>query len=150
MIQRAYLKWVITTCEQASLFSIYLLCHTEELYLQFKINFSCELKSIIQKKSLKYSNTLSIQQNIPCSVHHIPKLLITFNIEKVSLAKKLSENIFSTMAQSKTHSYMFSKSAHTRSHRSWNSNESSLSEKLHKCSDTTSLASVAKTTFLQG
>lgn len=53
-VQRAYLKWVITTCKQAFLFSIYLLlCHTEELYLQFKINFTCELKSIIQKKKLK-------------------------------------------------------------------------------------------------
>lgn len=71
-----------------------------------------------------------------------------FNIEKVSLSKKLSENIFSTMAPSETHSYVFSKSAYTRSHGSWNSNKSGLSEKLHKYSDTASLASVTITTFL--
>lgn len=41
----ACLKWVITTWEQASLFSIYLLLRpTEEFYTQYKIQFSCELK----------------------------------------------------------------------------------------------------------
>lgn len=50
MVQGACLKWVITTCEQASLFSVYLLlCPTEEFYMQYKIQFNCELKRFIQK-----------------------------------------------------------------------------------------------------
>lgn len=78
MVQGACLKWVITTCEQASLFSVYLLlCPTEEFYMQFKIQFNCELKRFIQKKHVKYSNNVSVQWSIWYSVHHIQKLLIS-------------------------------------------------------------------------
>lgn len=88
MVQRVYLKWVSTTCDRL-LFSIYLLFyHTEELYLQFKINFTYELKSIMPPKIKKI-------HTVKCDfVHHIPELLIKshFTLKKVSLAPWLSEH----------------------------------------------------------
>lgn len=61
MVQGACLKWVITTCKQASLFSIYLLfCPTEKFYVQFKIQFNGELKHFIQKKPPKSIQNIQI------------------------------------------------------------------------------------------
>lgn len=64
-----------------------------------------------------------------------------FNTEEGSLAKKLSENIFSHGSVRKT--FLHSADLHTRSYRSRKSNQSGLSEELHKCSSTASIASVA-------
>lgn len=51
MVQGACPKWVITTCKQISLCSVYLLlCPTEEFYTQLKTQFSCELKRFSKKK----------------------------------------------------------------------------------------------------
>lgn len=67
------------------------------------------------------------------------------NIEKVPLAKKISENFFSKMALSETHS-MCSASMHTQKAMEAGTQMKAVCQK--SCSGTASLASLATIAFL--
>lgn len=72
-----------------------------ELYLHFNITCGCELKSIFPRrvKALLFPYT-----EISDVLHIMHQSINNVNTEKVPLARKLSGNIFSTMAPSKRHS----------------------------------------------